>query len=146
MTKPAKTAKDIRMPSFSVVVETENLGMAKIDDLAARLYTIIKQGFPIKNAEEVLLIVGGNLSKISRDLIEKNYPWVTIYESKGHLGYTTSKLRGAEIAKGDVVVSADSDVLYENLWLGNILGGLISLLNRDYIVKKITAREQEHIA
>lgn len=116
-----KTSKRKKKNSFSIVIETENLSMAEINDLEASLSSIKNQKFPIDKAEEVLLIISGHLSKKSRGRIEQKYTWVTLYEAKENLAYTEAKVRGAEIAKGDIIVYADSDVQYENLWLGNIL-------------------------
>lgn len=126
MTIPAKTTTLNKPISFSIVVETENLGMANLIDLEACLRSLEKQQFPIEKAEEVLLIVGGHLSKRSQDFIAKKYPWLSVYQAKENLVGARAKFVGAATAKGEFIVFADSDVRYTSTWLGNLLDVFMS--------------------
>lgn len=113
-------------PSFSLVIETENLGMAGLDDLRDTLDSLKAQNYPIANAREVLIIAAGHISPETFELIRTEYSWATIHRIDEKLEYIQSKKRGAEIVTGDVVIFADSDVVYEATWLENILYGFIS--------------------
>ncbi len=106
---------------FSVILETENLGMAGIEDLKSSLNSLKNQSYPIKKAKEVIIIVGGHVSKEAQNYIKKNYPWARIHNEDGHLEYTKAKALGAKLAKGEVIIFVDSDVKYEKKWLENIV-------------------------
>lgn len=111
----------LTVPSFSVVVETENLGMAGIEDLEASLNSLKAQTYPIEKANEVLLIVGGHVSEDMQKLLSEKYPWITIHNTGQRLEYTQAKYKGAEVATGEIVVFADSDVRYQDTWLESLL-------------------------
>jgi len=106
---------------FSIIVETENLGMVGIDDLEVCLDSLKNQTYSIKNITEVLLIVGGHISKPAIKRIKQKYPWVKIHLEKDKLDYAKSKMKGAEIARGKVLIFADSDMKYERTWLENMI-------------------------
>ncbi|HKC04367.1 MAG TPA: glycosyltransferase [Patescibacteria group bacterium] len=107
--------------SFSIVLETENLGMAGVEDLEKSLNSLKSQKYPIKKAKEVLIIAGGHVSEDVQKRLKKKYPWVTIKKTKEHLDYVGAKAVGSKIAKGDILIFVDSDSVYEKGWLGNML-------------------------
>lgn len=107
--------------TFSVIVETENLGMVGFEELEESLDSIKAQQYPIEQLEEVVLIVGGHLSSEVLDTLRKQYPWVRVHMEPTGLDYARSKMKGAEVAKGSVLIFADSDMQYEPAWLGNMI-------------------------
>jgi glycosyltransferase involved in cell wall biosynthesis len=107
--------------TYSIIVETENLGMAEFSDLEHSLNSIKRQHYSISQIKEVILIVGGHLSERITERIKKKYPWVRVHMEKTALDYARSKMRGAEVARGDVVIFADSDMQYEPSWLGSMI-------------------------
>lgn len=104
-------------PSFSIVIETENLALGGVDDLVRCLDSLARQTHDVGTAAEVLVMVGGQLDPgAARELAER-YRWATFHQCNAELSYTAAKKLGAEIATGDVVVYADSDVWYDPRWL-----------------------------
>jgi glycosyltransferase involved in cell wall biosynthesis len=112
--------------SFSVVIETENLGMAGVEDLRDTLDSLKKQTYPITNAKEVLIIAAGHVSDETLNTLQSDYPWLVVHREDKKLEYTESKMRGAELATADIVLFADSDVVYDVTWLENILYGFVA--------------------
>jgi GT2 family glycosyltransferase len=113
---------NLSIKSFSIVVETENLGMATINDLKACLDSLKKQTWNIRRAEEVLVIAGTHISNELQNRLKKMYPWISIQKTKEALDYISVKIEGAKMATGDIVVFVDSDATYERGWLSDILG------------------------
>jgi len=112
--------------TFSIVIETENLGMAGIDDVRATLDSLACQDYSIHHAKEILVIAGGAVSEETLELLQQEYPWITIHREVRKLEYLTSKIRGCEIATGDIIVMVDSDAVYHPTWLGQTLYGFIA--------------------
>lgn len=112
--------------TFSLVVETENLGMAGIDDLRDTLDSLKCQSYPVASAQEVLLLAAGHVSDETLSSLYEQYPWVRVHKEIHPMEYLESKKRGAELATGDIVVFADSDVVYESTWLEQILYGFVA--------------------
>lgn len=109
--------------TFSIILETENLGMAGIEDLKDTLESLKNQTHPVTNAKEFLVIAAGHVSEDTLAQLRSEYPWITVHQEKRELAYVESKKCGAELATGDIVIFADSDVTYDNTWLENILKG-----------------------
>jgi glycosyltransferase involved in cell wall biosynthesis len=120
----AKTIESSRL-SFSVVLETENLGMAGIDDLRDTLESLRRQTYPITRAHEVLVVAAGHVSDETVRILQVEYPWVKLHREPQKLEYLESKKRGAECATGGIVLFADSDVVYEDTWLERSLVGFL---------------------
>lgn len=112
--------------TFSVVIETENLGMAGLEDVRATLDSLKSQSYSIHHAQEILIIAGGAVSEETLQLLQTEYPWITIHREVKKLEYLTSKIRGCEIATGDIVVMVDSDAIYHPNWLLETLYGFIA--------------------
>ncbi len=107
--------------TFSIVIETENLGMAGLEDFEQTIFSLEQQTFSIKNAEEIFIIVGEHVSADTIQILRGKYPWLVIHIEKNKLNYTQAKMRGAELSSGEIVVFADSDVVYGEEWLMNML-------------------------
>lgn len=112
-------------PSFSIVIETENLGMAGLEDLVSGLQSLQKQTLSPENAREVLIVAGGHVSEDTQELLRKDFPWTKIITPEESLSYTEAKMFGARATTGDIVVFVDSDVHYEPTWLESLLNGFL---------------------
>jgi glycosyltransferase involved in cell wall biosynthesis len=109
------------LPSFSIVLETENLANADIEGLSRSLESLVKQDISPSCANEVLLIDSGDAPS---DLLEQlcdRYPWIKVHLAPLGTSYYKAKMLGAELATGEVIVYCDSDCTYEPTWLRTIL-------------------------
>jgi len=112
--------------SFSIVIETENLGMAGMEDLRATLACLQNQTYSMNYAKEIIAIIGATVSSETIECIRHEYPWLTIHCAGRPLEYLESKVYGAGIATSDIIVFMDSDAIYEPIWLEQMLYGFIS--------------------
>ncbi|NJP10167.1 MAG: glycosyltransferase family 2 protein [Leptolyngbyaceae cyanobacterium RU_5_1] len=123
-------SSDIELPSFSIVLETENLANASFDGLSKALSSLVKQDIPPGRANEVLLIDSGDAPpELLRQLCDR-YPWIKVHPAPSTTGYYKAKMLGAQLATGEIIVYADSDCLYESHWLRTIL---TTFTQADYI-------------
>lgn len=109
------------MATFSIIVETENLGMAGLDDLEASLNSLLAQSLPINKIDEVIVIAGSHVSNELLKNLRLKYKWLTVKTVEGSLNYLESKMKGAELSKSDYLVFADSDMRYEKTWLSGMV-------------------------
>lgn len=109
------------MKTFTIVVETENLGMAGVADLEASLNSLKNQSYPLKKINEVLVIAGSHVSTSLIESLKNKYPWITIKTVDKPLTYVEAKMRGAALSKSDYVIFADSDMRYEKAWLKSMI-------------------------
>jgi glycosyltransferase involved in cell wall biosynthesis len=116
-----QTQQDKRFPSFSIVLETENLANADLNGLSKSLASLAQQEIPPTQANEIWLIDSGDTPA---DLLEQlcaKYPWIKVHHAPLATSYYKAKMLGAELSTGDIVVYFDSDCSYETDWLENIL-------------------------
>jgi GT2 family glycosyltransferase len=111
----------IGLPSFSLILETENLENADIEDLSRSLRSLVNQKVSPDRAQEVLLIDSGDAPPQLLSQLCDRYPWIKVYPAPAETGYYGAKMLGAELATGEIVVYCDSDCIYEPTWLGNLL-------------------------
>lgn len=109
------------MKTFSVVLETENLGMAEMDDLEASLDSLAKQTLSPEKSDGLYIIVGSHVSQKVQDYLKNKYKFIKIAKTDKTLEYTESKMLGAAVTRSEIVVYADSDMRYQKEWLENIL-------------------------
>jgi glycosyltransferase involved in cell wall biosynthesis len=110
-----------RLPSFSIVLETENLATADLAGLHQAIAGLAVQDLPPTQANEVLLIDSGDLPPGIAQQLRTQYPWLTIHRSAPHLNYYAAKMLGASLATGEIILYYDSDCLYEPQWLRSLL-------------------------
>jgi glycosyltransferase involved in cell wall biosynthesis len=108
-------------PTFSVVIETDNLERGEIAPLRECLDSIARQQPVLGRARGVVLVAGGNLSEASVEVLRDRYPWLTLDRTAGGVAYIGQKARGAALGDSEVVVFCDGDVRYEPGWLGALL-------------------------
>ncbi len=121
MTATIETTDQGPFPSFSIVVETENLAMADLQSLYDAIDCLAAQAPPPTAANEVLLIDSGDISPQVQQALQSRYTWLTIHPAPTGITYYGAKMLGAEIATGEILVYYDSDCIYEPQWLGTIL-------------------------
>ncbi|UBF23858.1 glycosyltransferase family 2 protein [Kovacikia minuta CCNUW1] len=115
--------KSIRatLPSFSIILETENLTNADIEGLSKSLASLLNQDISPTCANEVLLIDSGDVSAELLEQLCDRYPWIKIHSAPPDTGYYKAKMLGAQVATGEILVYCDSDCIYEPHWLGTLL-------------------------
>jgi len=110
-----------KLPSFSIILEIENLVNADVEGLSKSLASLTNQDLSPACANEVLIIDSGNASpKLLTQLCQK-HPWITVHPAPLATGYYKVKMLGAQLATGEVIVYCDSDCIYESHWLRTIL-------------------------
>jgi glycosyltransferase involved in cell wall biosynthesis len=113
-------------PSFSIVVETENLETADRRRLLDALDSLAAQSISPQLAREVVLISTGRIDQLGIQTIRRRFPWIVIHTASEPVDYYGAKALGAELTTGEVVVFFDSDVRYEARWLESILESMTS--------------------
>lgn len=108
-------------PTFSVLVEAENLSTTEIGKLHDCLDTLAAQGDSLKATDAVLLIDSGQLTAATREELSRRYPWLTIRRVDSAVSYGGMKGRSSGLVKSDIVVLSDSDCRYQPDWLRQIL-------------------------
>ncbi|MEI6085157.1 MAG: glycosyltransferase family 2 protein [Verrucomicrobiota bacterium] len=108
-------------PTFSILVEAENLSTTEISKLHDSLDTLAAQGDSLKTADAVLLIDSGQLTDETRKELNRRYPWLTIRRVDAAVSYGGMKGRSAGLVTSDVIVLSDSDCRYQPDWLRQIL-------------------------
>ena len=109
------------IPSFSIVLETENLANASLEGLVKSLASLVNQSLSPSQAQEVILIDSGDAPPDLLTQLCDRYPWIKIHPAPPATGYYKAKMLGAQIATGSIVVYADSDCIHEPQWLQTIL-------------------------
>ncbi|WNC87768.1 glycosyltransferase family A protein [Thermosynechococcus sp. QKsg1] len=105
------------LPTFSIILETENLANADMAGLHCALQSLASQDLPPTAANEVLLLETGDAPQAYLAQLAEAYPWLTFCAVPKALGYYEVKMWAAEKATGEVIVYCDSDCCYERSWL-----------------------------
>nr|WP_202925189.1 glycosyltransferase family A protein [Myxacorys almedinensis] len=94
---------------------------ADLKGLSRSLSSLAAQDPAPTYANEVILIDSGNTpTEVLKELCCL-YPWVKIHEAQAGIGYYQSKMLGAKLATGEIIVYYDSDCVYAHQWLKTIL-------------------------
>lgn len=109
------------LPSFSIVLETENLANANLKGLVKSIKALANQDPPPTCANEVLLIDSGDTPTGLLEQLCQQYPWIQVHYAPVGTSYYKAKMLGAGLATGEIIVYYDSDCLYEPNWLRTIL-------------------------
>lgn len=112
--------RPVKERTFSLVLETENLETSDIKGLQGSIISLAAQS--PEQANEVLLIDSGNISKKILNQLQVSYPWLTIKTAPPEMEYYESKMLGLEWTTGEIVVYCDSDCIYECNWLATLVG------------------------
>lgn len=109
------------LPSFSIIVETENLASAEIEGLSRSLDSIASQDLSPELAKEVLILESGDVPEEMMEQLKKKYPWLSIRRISADVDYYAAKMKGVSLTTGEVIILADSDCVYQQNWLRNLL-------------------------
>ena len=116
-----RTNLEDQLPSFSLILETENLENANLQGLSKSLASLANQDIPPTRATEVLLIDSGDTPADLLERLCQQYPWIDVRQAPQATSYYKVKMLGAQLATGDIVIYSDSDCIYEPTWLRNLL-------------------------
>jgi glycosyltransferase involved in cell wall biosynthesis len=119
--QPSLFRKSNTLPSFSIVLETENLSSAEINGLSRCLDTLAVQDLSPTQANEVLIIESGDVPKDLIDRLCLDYPFLTVRRIDTGIDYYEAKMKGIALTTAEVVVLCDSDCVYEPTWLRHLL-------------------------
>jgi glycosyltransferase involved in cell wall biosynthesis len=115
------SSESLTIPSFSIVIETENLASAEIDGLTRCLDTLAAQEVSLERANEVSIVESGDVPQETLDRLCKDYPFLKVRRIDAGLDYYTAKMQGIALTTGEISVLADSDCVYEPTWLKQML-------------------------
>ncbi|MFB2834766.1 glycosyltransferase family 2 protein [Floridanema evergladense] len=110
-----------KLPSFSIIVETENLATAELEGLYRSLDSIASQDLSPELAKEVLILESGDVPQEMMEQLTNKYPWLSMRRISADVDYYAAKMKGVSLTTGDVIVLADSDCIYQPNWLRNLL-------------------------
>jgi glycosyltransferase involved in cell wall biosynthesis len=127
-------------PTFSVVVETDNLAALDLDELRRCLDTLNRQGALLREADRVVVADGGVVPDSVLQELTRRYPWLTILRADAGSSYIALKSEGVRQCPSDVIVFCDSDVQYEPGWLAALIEGFQKRPESDVIAGETTTR------
>ncbi|MUG91447.1 glycosyltransferase [Scytonema sp. UIC 10036] len=130
----------IELPSFSLVLETENLANADISDFCDSLTSITNQDIFHTHIPKVLLIDSGDLSQEKLKQIQEKCPWIVVHQVPSDTSYYKAKMIGAELVIAEIIVYCDSDCIYEKNWLRNLLTPFVLDSNIQVVAGETTVR------
>jgi glycosyltransferase involved in cell wall biosynthesis len=110
-----------RPPTFSVVVETDNVELDDLGALRQCLDSLGQQQPALGRAAGVFLVDGGKLPDPLAEGLRREYPWLTVTRAEGERRYIGQKACGADLTDSEVVVFCDADIRYETGWLEALL-------------------------
>jgi glycosyltransferase involved in cell wall biosynthesis len=126
------------LPTFSIVIETDNLAIVDLDELFACLDSVAAQGDLLRCADGVFVADGGVVPESVLTRLRIRYPWVTVLRAPAGASYVELKLAGAFETTSDVIVFCDGDVRYEPGWLEALLDGFRDRPDADVIAGETT--------
>jgi glycosyltransferase involved in cell wall biosynthesis len=127
-------------PSFSIILETENLANADLDGLVDSLASLVNQNLSPIEAKEVLLIDSGDAPPDLLQQLCDRYSWITVHPAPPSTGYYKAKMLGAQLATGEIIVYADSDCIYEPHWLETLVSTFTQNENIQLVAGETTTR------
>jgi len=127
-----------RLPTFSIVIETDNLAAVDLDELRACLESLASQGEILRHADGIFVADGGVVPDRILDDLRARYPWVSIVRADVGASYVELKLMGALETDSEIIVFCDGDVRYEPGWLLALLEGFRQRPDADVIAGETT--------
>jgi hypothetical protein len=111
------------VPTFSIVIETDNLHLTDLAALRDCLDSFARQGPTLTRAKGVFLIDGGELADETFAELQRDYAWLTVVRVEPKTSYVGLKARGASLSDSDLIIFCDADLRYEASWLDALLAG-----------------------
>lgn len=120
-------------PTFSIVIETDNLALVDLGELRICLDSLDRQGDILRKADGIFLADGGAAPESLLRELDARYPWLTVLHSEAQASYVELKLTGTLQTRSEVIVFCDGDVNYEPGWLAALLAGFLKRPEADMI-------------
>ncbi|NJN20700.1 MAG: glycosyltransferase [Leptolyngbya sp. RL_3_1] len=112
-------------PSFTLIIESENLVSCKPEEIQNMFDSLLNQTYPIIEANEVIIGDNGLIPPEILSRISQLIPNLKKIDVERKVTYYQAKNLLATHATGDILVFCDSDCVYENQWLEEILAGFV---------------------
>lgn len=116
----AQTRPD-SIPSFSIILETENLAINNPEKLISCIQTLKSQSISPAFANEILVVQSGDIPESLLIKLKEQFPWAQIVNADENTRYYEAKMEYVKAVTGDVVVFCDSDCVYVTDWLESML-------------------------
>lgn len=108
-------------PSFTLVIETDNVATAGIEGLRATLDSLDRQTLSPALAQDACVVDWGAIDEAMERELASRYPWLRVHRLPAPVGYYGVKNAAGTIGASELVVLADGDVVYEPGWLEALL-------------------------
>lgn len=108
-------------PTFSIIIESENLAVEDSAMLLAALASLHNQTVSVGEAEEVILVNSGKIPEDVETTIRQQYPLLRMYTIEEGATYYEAKQNPVALTTGEVIVFCDSDCKYSTEWLESLL-------------------------
>jgi hypothetical protein len=108
-------------PTFSLIIETENLAVEGPEVLMTALASLAAQSVSPELASEVFLINSGGVPEAIEEQIRTRFPWIRWHDIDPDSDYYDAKDSVTRLATGDVLVFCDCDCRYVDCWLESML-------------------------
>jgi hypothetical protein len=118
---PSRKFGGAALPSFSIIIESENLAVEESDMLFAALDSLEKQTVPLSSAKEAILVNSGRIPADVESAIRERYPWLRIHTIDADRTYYEAKQDPVALTSGEVIVYCDCDCRYVPGWLASLL-------------------------
>jgi len=119
------------LPSFSIIIESENLAVEDTAVLFSALDTLFNQTVSVRDANEAILVNSGRIPPTVEARIRANYPALLIHTIDAESTYYEAKQNPVALTTGEVIVFCDCDCRYSPEWLESLL--------RPYVEPLVTA-------
>lgn len=120
-------------PTFSIVIETDNLAIVDLDVLFRCLDSLAEQGPLLHNADGIFIVDGGVVPVNVTRTLQRRYPWITVIHTETNTSYMALKFAGALQTMSDIIVFCDGDVVYEKGWLSALLAAFDEMPEADVV-------------
>ena len=109
------------IPSFSIILETENLAINNPEKLIRCIQTLESQSISLTFANEILVIQSGDIPASLLIKLKEQFPLIQVVNVDEKTRYYEAKMEFVSTVTGDVVVFCDSDCVYVTDWLESML-------------------------
>jgi len=108
-------------PSFSIIIESENLAVADSAVLFRALDSLFSQTIPVSRANEAILVNSGRIPADVEQEISERYPSLRLHTMDSGTTYYQAKQGPVSLTTGEVIVFCDCDCSYAPAWLESLL-------------------------
>lgn len=112
---------NVYRPTFSIILESENLAVEESELLLAALDSLNEQTVSISEAEEIILVNSGRIPSDVEATIREKFPLLRHFTIEEGSTYYEAKQSPISLTTGDVVVLCDCDCRYSSDWLESLL-------------------------